>query len=217
MEVYEYMALLRTTMVGLAVAMAVGMIGSASAAAASCKSKNEKWVACNASNEVIAEESVEGTSGKSIFKTKNLTIECSTSALGTRYVFGIPVTSGLDTSGCSVAKPSGCKMPSTFEAKMKGTFIGAVPGGPPEEELAAEKGTTIMEVEITGCSLEAVYALTGTQTCKVDSTYETAKETHEFSCTPAGSKLKLGKEEATLERTVTDHLSKKGNWSIQLN
>jgi len=176
----------------------IGLTGSASASSA-CKTSKEKWVACNAENEVLKEEKVEGTGGESTIRTANITIDCKASALVTSYILGLPIVSGLATTTCAVAKPSGCSMSSAFEGEVSGALIGAVPGGPPEEELTG-KGA-------------------GKQICRFGGSYETAQETHEVSCSGScvGSKLKLGSENAEFTRTIVDRLASKGNWSIQLN
>ena len=197
----------------------IGLTGSASASSA-CKTSKEKWVACNAENEVLKEEKVEGTGGESTIRTANITIDCKASALVTSYILGLPIVSGVATTTCAVAKPSGCSMSSAFEGEVSGALIGAVPGGPPEEELTGKgAGELITTIKITGCSVEGSYALAGKQICRFGGSYETAQETHEVSCSGScvGSKLKLGSENAEFTRTIVDRLASKGNWSIQLN
>jgi hypothetical protein len=203
------------------VLVVIGVTGSASASS-NCKTSKEKWVACNAANEVIAEETIDGTGGESTITTANITIDCKTSSLVTSYIFGIPWVSGLATSNCSVARPSGCSVISSFEGEVSGVLAGAVPGGPPEEELTGHgAGGLITTLKITGCSVEGSYNLAGKQTCKYSSGYETAQETHEVSCSGgkgcSGGTLKFGTENAEFARTITDHLASKAKWSIQLN
>jgi hypothetical protein len=196
----------------------ISVTGSASASNP-CKASKEKWVACNAASEIIKEETIEGAGGESTITTANITIQCKTSSLVTSYIFGIPWVSGLATIGCAVTRPSGCSVASSFEGEVDGVLAGAVPGGPPEEELTGKGGgEEIATIKITGCAVEGSYALAGKQVCRYGAAYETAEETHEVSCTGSCiSKLKFGTEKASFTRTIIDRLKSKGNWSIQLN
>lgn len=187
---------------------------------AACKVNKAEWIFCDAEGKAIQEEKVEGTGEASVIKTANITIECSVSKLNTGYLLWLPLFSGLETRTCSESKPAGCSVPTSFEGKMIGSLVGAVPGGPPEEEFVGEgKGEEIMSVELTGsgCSVKGVHALDGRQTCKYDATFETAQEVHEVKCNGEKSKLTFGGETAEFEHTIKDHLKSKAKWSIQLN
>jgi hypothetical protein len=208
---------LRSLAIALVAMTALSAIGSASASATACNTNKEKWVACNASNEELNQQKVEGTGGPSVIKTANLEIQCEATGLGTGYIFGIPVLSLLQTIECKLLKPSTCSVSSAFEGEVSGTLIGAVPKGPPEEELTGNgTGEKIATITITGkCILAGKFALSGTQICQFDSTYATSQETHELTC--SAGKLTLGSEAAEFKRIIKDHLKNKGNWSIQLN
>lgn len=221
------MSRLKLVMLTIAALVAVSAVGSASASAAACKAKGEKFVYCSGGAVIESAASVEATVGASTLKSlnakKEVTVEITcTGGSATGTVTGATSTATIAYTGCAVVKPSTCTTTATLTTKA---ITDALTNTSPPEDTFTGAGVSeeYIEIELKGasCALKGKHPVTGKQTCALDggvlATIEKEQETHTLNCAATGSKLKFGAEEATYSGTSTQKLASKAAWSVQKN
>jgi hypothetical protein len=100
--------------------------------------------------------------------------------------------------GCTVSKPAGCKIVGgTFETEgLK--LLAYSEAGATKVSFAPESGTTLAEVEISGCAIAGAYPLNGTFVGVVPA----GEESRVKFTTASGSTLTLGSHSATYTATT---------------
>ena len=166
-------------------------------------------------------EKVEGTSTKSVLEGKVLgtaiTIECKKDIFSGTIEAGGASKGEIKFTECTVPTAAKCKVTEPIEFSFNDLLVGPEPGV--EDEFKgvkenAKKEIIFVEITLTGaeCLLKGSYPVKGTQTCKLPGGETPGKE-HTIECTPAGSKLKLGTEEAKFTSTEKVKLTSGKEWS----
>lgn len=89
-----------------------------------------------------------------------------------------------------------CTVQTIKTEKLKSELITGTGSGP-EVKFEPELGGDIFDISVTGCSLEGIYKLSGTQTCALPES-SVGKLEHEIVCSPPGSSLSFQGEPAKL-------------------
>lgn len=209
------------TVVAMAL-VAVSAAAPSQAFAAKCSEKKAKWVFCSEGSELPAEVFPEGSSGVSKgFTTINATkieIRCQKAELELEQCNEIWTVNAKHERLTHLTK---CVIPKeTIKPTALPELVNTPPTAPEEEYigLGAEKTYAEITIEGEGCTVSVAKAKeVGSQRCTWDKTFETEQLEHEVICSPAGSKLKIGKEVAESEFTIKLHLKSKAKWSVKTN
>lgn len=116
------------------------------------------------------------------------------------------ISPGLELSECSLVEPSSCKAPahintvklqSELEVESTKVFVNSFP----------ESGTNFVVIEIENCALEGEYEINGSARCEVvEPEVEAVTKECDFTTT-SGSKMKLGRDEASLVKVDSAKLT----------
>jgi hypothetical protein len=174
---------------------------------------NEEW-----DTVAITETRFEGTSGTSKLESgiagEKLSIECLKSTTkGTLKTAGTS-EGEVRFKECKIFNGHhellvNCKAKEPIEFKFTDQLIQNALGEVEDEFKPTQPEETFVELTIEGllCAVKFTnLKVKGTQTCELPSA-ELALQTHTIVCTSAGSKLKLGKEEATFTSTQKVNLA----------
>jgi hypothetical protein len=159
-------------------------------------------------------EGVSGTSGVSKLESKilgkNITIECKKDTFTGTLEEGGKSRGEVKFKECKVVGLAGCEVKEPIEFKFKDLLVGPEPGV--EDEFKGEEAEEVfVTIEIKICAIKGKYKVKGTQICKLPEA-ETWKIIHKIECTPAGSKLKLGENEAKFTSTEEVETTTKWGW-----
>lgn len=145
---------------GLAGALLISVVATATASA-------DQWLVNGASIATGGSAEVTFKSGASALISKvggtEIVILCAKDK-GTGLLLPLGASNGtIEFTECKVDKPESCKVKEPIIFKFKDQLI-----LPAEKEMVdefkPEEGTTFVKITITGCALEGIYNVTGTQT-----------------------------------------------------
>lgn len=211
------MTRLRLILLSMLAVFAVSAVASASASAASkCEAKEEggdnTW--CIEGKELAGEQALT-TSQKTSFvltaAAAGITLTC-TKETGSGTLVQVnstePAASDVELtfSGCTLTSLPNCKVKEPIKVNGGGDLLDAVTKGRSEVTFTPSEGETFAEITIENngaktCLQKGTFPVTGSQTCALPKGEEEITK-HEVECKTTGSKLKLGKNEATFSGTA---------------
>lgn len=162
---------------------------------------------------------VTGSSGTSKLEGKvlgtTITIECKTDTFTGSIGSGGKSSGEVKFKECSVPTAPKCKVTEPIEFSFTDLLVGPEKGVK-DEFIGTKTEERFVEITLTGseCTLKGTYPVKGTQTCELPGA-ETLAVEHTIECTPAGSKLKLGTEEAKFTSTEKVKLVSGKEWSAK--
>lgn len=202
----------------LTIAVLAWAVGACAAESASATSVGQ-WIV--AESEFSGSESVEATASGSvtlaleISKAKVVLTCTAAKATGSITEDSNDTSTGVTLSGCSVKEPSGCKTTATLKTvELKSELI--VESEKVYDLYEPKSGTTLTTIEISGCSFEGEYSITGSLRCEPGA--EAVETTCDFGAS-SGSKLKFGANEATFTGNFGYRLTganKGQKWAAQI-